>query len=505
MDSQKLYQLIITRLDGLRIGESRYSQAIFDLVDKGLGGVIIFGGRKEDVSGFINILQKRAKVPLFISSDIERGVGQQIEGYSHFPCPMAVASAIDRNNPQDVLMLRRSLHFVFLEAIECGINMPLLPVMDVNHNPKNPIICTRAFSDDPEIVGFFGAIYIKEMINLGLFACAKHFPGHGDTEIDSHLKLPEINRSYEDIMRMDIAPFRRAIDIGVSSIMAGHIRLPEIDKEPASLSGVILRDILRKECGFDGLILTDALNMGALNSISDVSVKAINGGADVLLHPCDAKETVLELERGINENRLDINGIDESIVRIMRLKTGIKDIKREVVERGVVNNLSQDIVSKSIALIKGTVPLIKGKALTVTIAGDNRGFDISTLGYGGSSPHIELFLDGLKNSYLISTTDLNQGIAFKGRSVIIMIISEIKAWRGTSGIPEGDEQAINQIIKDAKECVVISFGSPYILSRFKEASALIAAYEFTGLTLRAAAKCLTGESNFMGRLPVKIG
>ncbi|MBF0472510.1 MAG: hypothetical protein HQK93_02100 [Nitrospirae bacterium] len=482
---RKLYQLIITRLDGNRINDSVYVNDILSLVDNGLGGVIIFGGRRGEINDFINLLQKRAEIPLFISSDIERGVGQQIEGYGHFPCPMAVAAAIDRDNPQDVMMLKQALRTVNLSAVDCGINMPLLPVLDVNHNPNNPIICTRAFSDDPEIVGWFGEIYIREMLDLGLFSCAKHFPGHGDTEIDSHLNLPEINRSLQDLMRLDVAPFIRAIKAGVTSIMAGHIMLPSIDSLPSSLSSVIINDILRKRCGFNGLILTDALNMGALNTISDVSVKAINGGADILLHPADAKSTVRELETAINEKRLSIERIDNSIKRIIKLKNGIKDIKRIPFDE---DNIAEEIVNKSITLIKGSIPLIREKLVSIVIIGDIEGRDISP------------FINGLKDNYQIQIR--SEADNLKGQSVMIMVISKVAAWRGTSGISVLAQDSIDKIIKDAKVSVVISFGSPYLLRKFKKADGLIAAYEFTDLTLRTSAGCIAGNKKFMGILPI---
>jgi beta-glucosidase-like glycosyl hydrolase len=492
--SQKLYQLIINRLDGHRISDSDYRNKIFDLCDKGLGGVIIFGGKRDEISDFVRILQARAEIPLFISSDIERGVGQQIDGYASFPCPMAVAAAIDRDNPKDVLTLNAALRAVFIEAIEVGINMPLLPVLDVNHNPSNPIICTRAFSDDPETVAWFGQIYIKAMNELGLFACAKHFPGHGDTEIDSHLKLPEINRTFAQIMRLDVAPFKAAINAGVSCVMAGHIKLPALDNLPASLSSVILNDILRKECGFRGLILTDALNMGALNEISDIAVKSIIGGADILLHPTDADKTVVELNTALTEHRLEMDRIDVSINRIMELKAKIKDIK--LIKDEGAQNLSQEIVNNSITLVKGSYPLLKGKDVIIIIIGEREGRDISP------------FVDVIKGSFrIIKVIDYESDIElyqFKNKSVIFLVISKVAAWRGTSGISDKESNVISGIIANAKESIVVSNGSPYLLSKFLTSDGLIAAYEFTCDVLIAAAQRIIGERPCLGRLPVLL-
>jgi beta-N-acetylhexosaminidase len=175
-----LYQLIIARLEGIRIGEEPYQKRIFRLIRKGIGGFILFGGEKDKVKGFIRKMQAEAEMSLFIASDIERGAGQQIRGFTNFPCQMAVSAAIDRNSREDISILFNSIKSIADEAVEAGINMPLIPVLDVNRDPDNPIICTRAFSDNTEIVSWFGAEYIRILEESGLLSCAKHFPGHGD-------------------------------------------------------------------------------------------------------------------------------------------------------------------------------------------------------------------------------------------------------------------------------------------------------------------------------------
>src|SRR5208282_2428728 len=223
---KRLYQLVINRLNGDGIHDASYRKALFNLVKKGLGGFIIFGGAKGEIKDFILELQSLAEIPLFIASDIERGVGQQIKGANSVPCPMAMAAALDRGSPEDALLLENALKGIADEAIDNGINMPLIPVMDVNQEPDNPIICTRAFSDDPETVSWFGSEYIRTLEHAGLISCAKHFPGHGDTAIDSHIALPVINKSREDLKSTDLVPFVKAIETGVSSVMIGHLAVP---------------------------------------------------------------------------------------------------------------------------------------------------------------------------------------------------------------------------------------------------------------------------------------
>ncbi|MBM4146447.1 MAG: hypothetical protein FJ240_09295, partial [Nitrospira sp.] len=240
---KKLYQLIISRLNGEEIYLKSYRENIFGLIEKGIGGFIIFGGKKEEVRNFIDKMQSVSEMPLFTASDIERGAGQQIQGCTCFPCQMAIASAIDTES-EDLLKLRNTVNAIADEAKDIGINMPLIPVLDVNRDPDNPIICTRAFSDNPENVARLGSEYIKILESSNLISCAKHFPGHGDTSEDSHILLPVINKSYKNLIETDIMPFKEAISSGVSSIMIGHLSIPAIDHKPASISKKIISNIL---------------------------------------------------------------------------------------------------------------------------------------------------------------------------------------------------------------------------------------------------------------------
>src|SRR5512139_2417999 len=249
---RKLYQLLVPRLEGDRIKDTRYRGMAEDLVRRCVGGFILFGGGVDDLPGFLDSLQALSEEPLFIASDIERGTGQQVRGNTSFPCPMAFAAAIGRNDPEDLRLLTSCLKAVAAEAKGIGINMPLLPVLDVNRNPDNPIVCTRAFSDRPDDVAWFGEIFIRVLEGEGLLSCAKHFPGHGDTAVVSHLALPVIDKPIEALRQEDLPPFERVIQAGVSSIMVGHLAVPCLDIRPASLSARTIVGLLRGDLGFHG-------------------------------------------------------------------------------------------------------------------------------------------------------------------------------------------------------------------------------------------------------------
>lgn len=486
---KKLYHLIISRLDGDNIQSKDYRKKIIRLTEKGIGGFIIFGGEIDEIKSFISKIQSISEIPLFIASDIERGVGQQIKGANNFPCQMAVAAAIDKNKPENVLILENAIKAVADEAIDIGINMPLIPVLDVNQNPDNPIICTRAFSDNADDVAWFGSKYIRILEDSGLISCGKHFPGHGDTAIDSHISLPVINKTRDNLVKNDLIPFIKAIKAGVSSIMIGHLTIPALDSKPASLSKSIITDLLRKELGFDGLILTDALNMNALKDLGHVHVECIKAGVDILLHPMDADMAVKELLSAIGSKEISEDHIDSALERIIKAKERFSKIKNWGNSLDVNYKahafISEQISDMSITLVKnspGILPISKDKAAHIVFAGD---YDI----YRSSI---------LKNHFNSELQTPNPEL------LIVTIFTSVAAWKGNSGISHEEKSRIGELIRNSEKSIVISFGSPYVLRHFKKADMLIAAYEPSDQAQASVIKCLKGEIEFQGKLPVKL-
>jgi beta-glucosidase-like glycosyl hydrolase len=486
---KKLYQLIIHRLDGGKIETRAYQEEIFEYVRKGIGGFILFGGKKNEVKHFIHTIQSRSEIPLFMASDIERGTGQQVEGTTLLPCQMAMAAALDKERPEERAILAKALEALSHEAHDIGINMPLIPVLDINQNPDNPIICTRAFSDNLQTVMWFGAEYVKGLERSGLISCAKHFPGHGDTTTDSHITLPVINKSYKDLLDIDIVPFKEAIKTGVSSIMLGHLSIPAIDAQPSTLSRKIITDILRGELDFKGLVMTDALNMHALKDIEKVAVKCMNAGIDILLHPVDVDLTVQELIAAVKNNELSEALIDDAVSRIVTFKKNMALTERKV-HYEEHEKLSSQISDMSVTVIKNTeslLPLSQSNGSQLIFAGDSKHF--------GSSP--------LKK-YFKHVSKISDSIDLKDKTAICAIFTSVAAWVGSSGIDEAEKDRVKELLKKAKHSVVISFGSPYVLRYFKEADVLIAAYEPTVNAQEAALKCLKGEIRCNGTCPVRL-
>jgi beta-N-acetylhexosaminidase len=491
---ERLYQLIIGRLDGEMIGRSAYEEKIMALVRKGIGGFILFGGNRDEIKRFLRYLQTLSGTRLFVASDIERGMGQQAAGATVFPCQMAIAAAINRDIPEHVSLLEDAIRAIALEAKDAGINMPLIPVLDVNRNPDNPIICTRSFSDDPEEVSWFGSEYVRGLQREGLLSCAKHFPGHGDTATDSHISLPVIAKPYKLLMETDVAPFVKAIESDVMCIMVGHLNIPEIDPLPASLSGKVIA-LLRDQLGFAGLILTDALTMNALSGRENAPIECLHAGSDILLHPEEPDKTVRQLLSAVGSRMLPEARIDTAINRILKTKERLTDEKIEAADYSRHAGLSEMLTKMSVTLVKqsaGILPITDPGKCKVAFAGDEHLFEFSPFKDASYIPP----------SFHPPLPERQEG---RIETLIIAIFTSISAWKGSSGIERNEEERLLELIRKAHRSVVISFGSPYVLSRFREADMLIAAYDPTNMAQRAVIRCLKGELEFRGRLPVKIG
>ena len=487
---KKLYQLIIRRLDGEQIRSASYKKKIFEDIDRGIGGFILFGGERDEIRTALDEMQSAAEVPLFIASDVERGVGQQLRGCAAFPCQMAVSAGIDRSNTADVSLLERGVMTIAEEARDIGINMPLIPVLDVNQNPDNPIICTRAFSDKPPDVAWFGKIYTEILESSGLISCAKHFPGHGDTSSDSHILLPVISKSYDQLMAVDIVPFKEAVETGASSIMVGHLLIPSVDLIPASLSRKIITDILRSELGFGGLVLTDALNMHALQDIENAPVQCLLAGADILLHPADPESTAGELMEGLASGKVAEAQIDAALQRIMKAKKRFQKSVRRKIDYEQHKALASGITEMSISLVRkkaGLLPIADRDTVQVIFAGDPALFQASPL-----------------KDYYRSWSIAIEGMEAEHDLCIFAVFTNIAAWKGSSGINDDEKKRIHELMRRARHSIVISFGSPYVLRHFPEADVLIAAYEATEQAQTAVVQCLEGLLDFRGRLPVDL-
>lgn len=473
--------LIIARLDGEKIYDSQYSSYIEGLVRDGIGGFIVFGGEYEAVKDFIVYLQSISAEPLIIASDIERGVGQQIKGCSLMPSQMGIAAGFDLVYDREELEALYSI--VIREAAELGINLALIPVLDVNTEPENPIICTRAFSDDPEIVSDYGRFVINFFKNHGIMTCGKHFPGHGSTKIDSHLELPEISESID----IHLKPFKKAVK-SVPSVMVGHLLIPELDVLPASLSERVINGLLRQKLGFQRTILTDAMNMKALTDYQNSHCLALKAGADLILHPEDPYKAFEEIKSGYKKGFIDEKRIKEALRRIKRLKSLASKspiTQNEKIKSQNTSILIHNAFKKTVTVLKNELKDLNSLSVLPYLAGD--------------------YNDEIKQAfenYFGSAHDL-KNYKPSGSIPLIAVFTSIKAATSAHKLTEQQNIAIKKILYE-NPAIFVSFGNPYVVRPFKEAKTIVLVYDSHEYAVLAFLDVFQEGLKNLRKPPVKI-
>jgi len=326
-----------------------------------IGGLILYQGELVEQAKFINDMQSIADIPLLIASDFERGLGTRIDNATEFPHAMALGSA---NNLSYAYEMGKAIS---IESRLLGIHWNFAPVADINNNPLNPIINIRAFSENKYEVTKFINAFIKGAKEERTLTTVKHFPGHGNTTIDSHRDLPQINGSKDFLLRNELYPFIKAIELKVHSVTVGHLDVPSLDPikgVPATLSESIIDHLLKKELGFDGLIVTDAMLMEAITkyySTEEATVLAVKAGNDVILSPSDDETAITALSLAVYSGEISIKRIDESVRKILAAKRWLKieqnrysyieNIKQSVTIKSHIT-LAKEIAENSITLLK---------------------------------------------------------------------------------------------------------------------------------------------------------
>ncbi|MEB3304987.1 MAG: glycoside hydrolase family 3 N-terminal domain-containing protein [Cyanobacteriota bacterium] len=323
---RRVASLLVVRASGhLADGQRRYPRweqqnaTLQALLAEGVGGVILLGGSAAELRLRTRQLHSWSPQPLLLCADVEEGVGQRFEGASWLPPPMGLGQ-IHRHDPQAACDLAgRYGACTGREARALGLNWVLGPVCDVNNNPANPVINVRAWGEHPAVVGDLATAFLRGVQAEGVLACAKHFPGHGDTTADSHLDLPVLPHSRERLESIELPPFRQAIAAGVASVMTAHLLLPELDPDrPATLSWQVLTQLLRQDLGFDGLVVTDALVMEAIAArygAGEAAVLALEAGADLVLMPADPWQAIEAILSAVGEGRLSQERLWSSLER----------------------------------------------------------------------------------------------------------------------------------------------------------------------------------------------
>jgi beta-N-acetylhexosaminidase len=518
---EKISQMLIYSMHlDFRNDENKQWQEINKIVETdGIGGIHLWSGNTGLSVTMLNALQSKSKVPILVDMDIERGLEQRFPEGTQIPPSMAIAAT---GNPQNAFDAGK---IVALEGRSVGVHWNLAPVIDVNNNPDNPIINTRAFSDDPNVVADYAVQYIMGLQSGGMLATAKHFPGHGDTQIDSHKSLAAIPSDSLRLWSIELAPYKKVIDSGVDAVMVSHLIAPDFQPNsntPATLSKFWIQDILRGKLGFKGAVVTDAMDMGGITngfSFDYAFINAINAGCDIIIQKHNYRKAIDVIENAVKIGIITEDRIDESALQMLKLKekAGLhlsKNVNFKTMQMNVGADKShrkaENIAQQSITLVKNDGNLIPVNYL------NSKQINVIDI-YGSSFNHTQsiatkTLLTNLidVNSYVIDETDSFEYLESVINKIdensinIFNIFSKPSAWRGTVALNENQTVFINAFSEKTKNIIMVSYGNPYIIRDYQNISTYICAWENQVDLQKAGAKVILGLNDVSGKLPINI-
>ncbi|MBI1897809.1 MAG: hypothetical protein HYS04_14965 [Acidobacteria bacterium] len=471
------------------------------------------------MAAFLNRMQRLARVPLLVGADFERGASMRVANTVKYPHLMAFGAAGD---PQ---LTRRLGLATAREARALGVHWVFAPVADVNNNPDNPIINIRSFGQDPAAVSAHVRAFIEGAHSdpaARVLVTAKHFPGHGDTTVDSHLGLATVSAGRERLEKVELAPFRAAIAQGVDSIMTAHIALPAIEKEeiPATVSAAVLTGLLRDELKFGGLVVTDAMDMQGLSKQFDsgaAAARALEAGADVLLMPPDPEEAIRAVLAAVKNGTLTRKRIEQSALKVLMAKARLGLHRKRLVNLEEISDVlvSEESAALAQEVADRAVTLVKNTAKTVPIAQPANAclFLLSESRYGqqGRALMAEAArrAPGMRVTLLdptVSAAELDRAAAGAGAcpQVVVAAFVSVAAYRGKTALAGNYESFLRALIARGKPVTLISLGSPYLVRAFPGVGAFMTTYSTAPTSEIAALKALLGEIPITGKLPVTI-
>jgi beta-N-acetylhexosaminidase len=511
-----------------------------------LGGVHVFGGTEAapgvllnasygtvirgqplSAASTVNRLQALAPYPLLVTADFEAGAGFRIAGATTFPREMAVAAT------NDPALAQEAARITAVEGRAMGVHVNFSPVADVNSNPRNPVINTRSFGEDPVNVGRFTTAYVQGLQYGGMVAALKHFPGHGDTDVDSHLGLPIIKHPRARLDQIELVPFRAGIATGAEAVMTAHIELPELDptpKTPTTLSAPIVQGLLRKDLGFDGLIYTDSMGMAgvaAMHTPGEAAVLAVKAGNDVILHSPDDDAAFNAVVAAVKSGQIPEPQIDASVQRILRAKARAGLHRNKIVNLdqvaavvGTRKNLAvaDEVSERSITLLKDArnqVPLRAPRDAQVLylsvldfpsnwrIAAPSRTF-IPEL--RKRWPHVTSI--ELSDRTTPAEIELVRAMAPRFDAVVASVFVRAASASGRMDLAPSLQRLLQDIARQTSSSnrpfVTTFFGNPYVATFLQDLPAMLLTYDFDDRAEASAVRAIAGEAAIGGRLPIAL-
>jgi len=526
---EKVGQLLFTTYHGsfTPTDSAAYAEMLHDVEALHVGGFInatepsplgIVKSQAYPTAVLSNQLQAKSKLPLLIGADFERGTAMRLDEGTSFPTAMALAAA---GKPHDAYMMGK---VTALEARAVGIHWIYAPDSDVNNNPDNPIINTRSFGEDAHKVAEYVAEFIRGVQENGGLATAKHFPGHGDTSSDSHIDLPVIKADRQRIESLELVPFRAAIAAGADSVMTGHLAIPALEPDPnipATLSSHILTGLLRDELHYQGLVVTDAMDMGGITvryAPGEAAVRAFLAGADALLMPPVPDAAFEALKDAVKSGRIPRPRLDASVRRILEAKARLGLYKERLVDINALNKHfgkvewqreAQNISDRGVTLLRDT-------AHRLTLDGTKPTRALLIALYADPEPYPGEDLERELRSRVDSLITLRADTRFVKADTLklpspdsydialLAFFVRVSDRKGNVDIPAEQGALADKVYKNGKPVITIGLGSPYLVERFPQAETWLATFGISDVAQISIARALFGEIPVRGRLPVTV-
>jgi len=488
-----------------------------------VGGYHVFGGDPTSVALMINEMQRAAKVPLLIADNFEGGVGYVLFGATRLPLAMSIGATGDERLAYEAAKITAE------EGRAIGVNVNFYPVADVNSNPENPIINIRSFGEDPASVSRFVRAFIRGTQENGQIATAKHFPGHGDVSSDSHVRMPVVNVSRRRLDSLELPPFRAAIEEHVGAVMSAHIWLPQIEAArnvPSTLSKNVMTRLLRDELHYEGVVFTDSMGMGGVTaklSNAEATVRAVEAGADIILLPPNAEESLRAIKSAVESGRISAQRVEESARRILRAKARLDlenhrfvDIDQMMATVGSREHrdLAQSIADRAITLVRDdrhVLPLRPSPDLRVAqinILDSRAGWREGPVGRVVTDELPKRFPRAITvqidDQSTASEFDVVRELAQVSDALVVNAYVRVAAYKGSIDLTRDEMALIRSLVAMNKPLVFVDYGSPFVLTHLPELPSYIVTYDTTPLAEMAAVRAITGEIPFQGKLPVNL-
>lgn len=515
----KVGQLIVPWLPGnyMASDDSTFLVARRWMDSLRVGGIIISVGSPFDIAAKLNALQARSRLPLLIGADLEYGAGMRLVGGTSFPAIMAAGAT---GNPGDAYAIGRA---AALEGRAVGIHVDFAPDADLNNNPLNPIINTRSFGEDPAQVSRLVTAFVHGVQDNGMLATLKHFPGHGNTGLDSHIGLPLITAGYPQLDSLELIPFRAGIAAGVAVVMSAHIALPAITggDDPGTLSRAVLTGLLRDSLKFKGLVVTDALTMGAIVSrygAGEATVRAFLAGSDLLLMPADPDSAMTAMTQAVVAGRITPARLDSSVRAVLETKYKLGLFQRRTVPldsiMGIVGSKAfqdqaNDIAARALTLVRDTAGALWGvrrrrSRLAIIAYGDELNGSVGQLlttelrAGGDTVEYFRLWPMSGPVSY-----DSARTVMRRSGTVIFTSVVRPLSGRGTISLPDS-LAAMIAATDSTRPTVLISLGSPYLLDQVPTVKSYLLGWSDARAVERALGDALLGKTPIGGHLPIRV-